>query len=78
MGLAISDKMYKEDGSQFFPAFPGDPYYDDFINSEGANFPYGKPSVLAEFFGDFMTVNGKIWPKMDVEPRLYRLRLLNN
>ncbi len=24
-----------------------------------------------------MVVNGKIWPKMDVEPRNYRLRLLN-
>ncbi len=24
-----------------------------------------------------MLVNGKIWPKMDVEPRNYRLRLLN-
>jgi FtsP/CotA-like multicopper oxidase with cupredoxin domain len=32
---------------------------------------------LAEFFGDFMVVNGKIWPKADVEPREYRLRLLN-
>ncbi len=24
-----------------------------------------------------MVVNGKIWPKADVEPRNYRLRLLN-
>ena len=24
-----------------------------------------------------MVVNGKIWPKMSVEPRQYRLRLLN-
>jgi len=33
----------------------------------------GSPS----FFLDVMIVNGKIWPKMDVEPRKYRLRLLN-
>jgi spore coat protein A, manganese oxidase len=32
---------------------------------------------LAEFFGDFMTVNGKIWPKLSVEDRTYRLRFLN-
>ncbi len=35
------------------------------------------PTALTEFFGDHMVVNGKIWPKMDVEPRHYRLRLLN-
>ena len=35
------------------------------------------PPGLAEFFGDHMVVNGKIWPKMNVEPRNYRLRLLN-
>jgi FtsP/CotA-like multicopper oxidase with cupredoxin domain len=77
IGLAIMDKMFKSNGEQFYPAFPGDPYYADFINGEGATFPYGKPSLLAEFFGDFITVNGKIWPKMEVEPRLYRLRVLN-
>jgi spore coat protein A len=31
----------------------------------------------AEFFGPYTLVNGKIWPKAKVEPRLYRLRLLN-
>jgi FtsP/CotA-like multicopper oxidase with cupredoxin domain len=31
----------------------------------------------AEFFGPYTLVNGKIWPKSAVEPRLYRLRLLN-
>ena len=40
-------------------------------------FPGGGPTGLAEFFGDHMVVNGVIWPKMDVEPRNYRLRLLN-
>ena len=36
-----------------------------------------QPSALAEFFGDFILVNGVPWPKMEVEPRVYRLRLLN-
>jgi len=80
--FAIQDKMFKDNGELFYPAFPGDPFYDDFITDEGAIlppnlFPGGGPTGLAEFFGDHMVVNGKIWPKMDVEPRNYRLRLLN-
>ena len=80
--FAIQDKMFKDTGELFYPAFPGDPYYDDFITGEGAVlppnlFPGGGPTGLAEFFGDHMVVNGVIWPKMDVEPRNYRLRLLN-
>ena len=30
-----------------------------------------------EFFGNTMVVNGKTWPKLTVEPRKYRFRLLN-
>jgi len=82
MALAIQDRMFTKKGSLFYSAFPGDPFYDDFITGEGADlppdlFPGGGPTALAEFFGDHMTVNGKIWPKADVEPRHYRLRLLN-
>jgi FtsP/CotA-like multicopper oxidase with cupredoxin domain len=80
--LAIQDKMFHADGSLFYPTYPGDPFYDDFITGEGAElppqiFPGGGPTALAEFFGDHMVVNGKIWPRMNVEPRNYRLRLLN-
>ena len=49
----------------------------DFITDEGATVGDDEPTALAEFFGDHMVVNGKIWPKVDVEPRHYRLRLLN-
>jgi len=31
----------------------------------------------AEFFAPFTTVNGVIWPHLHVQPRLYRLRVLN-
>jgi FtsP/CotA-like multicopper oxidase with cupredoxin domain len=80
--FAIQDRMFKADGELFYPAFPGDPFYDDFITGEGAvlppeQFPGGGPTGLAEFFGDHMVVNGKIWPRMNVERRNYRLRLLN-
>ena len=80
--FAIQDRMFKDNGELFYPAFPGDPAYADFITGEGAdlppgNFPDGGPTALAEFFGDHMVVNGKIWPKMNVERRNYRFRLLN-
>jgi spore coat protein A len=32
---------------------------------------------VGEYFGDVMLVNGKVWPHLEVEPGLYRLRLLN-
>jgi spore coat protein A len=32
---------------------------------------------VGEYFGDVMVVNGKVWPFLDVEPRLYRFRVLN-
>ena len=80
--FAIQDKMFKDTGELFYPAFPGDPFYGDFIFGEEADlppalFPGGGATGLAEFFGDHMVVNGVIWPKMDVEPRNYRLRFLN-
>ena len=79
---AIQDRMFRNTGELFYPALPGDPYYADFIDGEGADlpplvFPNGGPTALAEFFGDHMVVNGMIWPKEDVEPRNYRLHLLN-
>jgi len=77
--------MFKEGGDLFYPAFEGDPAFADFITGENVNLslfpesfpnPQG-PTALAEFFGDHMVVNGKIWPVTQVEPRNYRLRLLN-
>jgi spore coat protein A, manganese oxidase len=35
------------------------------------------PSIVPEFFGNIPLINGVAWPKLDVEPRKYRLRLLN-
>ena len=32
---------------------------------------------IGEYFGDVMLANGKVWPYLEVEPRLYRFRLLN-
>jgi spore coat protein A len=32
---------------------------------------------IGEYFGDTMLVNGKVWPFLHVEPRMYRFRILN-
>jgi FtsP/CotA-like multicopper oxidase with cupredoxin domain len=82
LAYAIQDRMFTAGGDFFYSAFPGDPFYDDFITGEGAILPKeifkgGGPTALAEFFGDHMVVNGKIWPKTDVEQRNYRVHLLN-
>jgi hypothetical protein len=57
--FAIQDRMFKDNGELFYPAFPGDPFYYDFITGEDAElpdalFPGGGPTGLAEFFGDHM------------------------
>ena len=81
--FVFQDKMFRENPNTgkidlFWPAFPGDPAWEDFITGEGLNDDeVPQPSALAEFFGDHIIVNGVAWPKMEVEPRNYRIRLLN-
>src|SRR5262245_61613918 len=40
---------------------------------------YPDPTLppMAEFFGELILVNGKVWPYLTVEPRKYRFRILN-
>jgi FtsP/CotA-like multicopper oxidase with cupredoxin domain len=90
--IAIQDRSFNDDGSLFYPPnrayFEGldeegggappvlaIPFAPD-AACEGA------PSDVApiwnpEFFGNTIVVNGRTWPYMDVQPRRYRLRLLN-
>ena len=82
LGFAVQDRMFKNTGELFYSAYPGDPFYSDFIDDEGVVlppdvFPGGGPTALAEFFGDHIVVNGIIWPKYSVEQRQYRVRFLN-
>jgi spore coat protein A, manganese oxidase len=90
--ILMQDRMFRDNGELFFPAFPGDPTYDSYIATMNAHPPSSSssssnngtnkndddmPTILSEFYGDHFVVNGKIWPTLQVEPRHYRLRLLN-
>jgi spore coat protein A len=62
--LVIQDRSFAQDGSLRVNAHaqaPGAP----------------SPSILPEQFGSGILVNGMLWPFEAVEPRRYRLRLLN-
>jgi spore coat protein A len=52
----------------------------DFDSTGQLLYPVGKTpvnSALPEFFGTVALANGQAWPTLAVEPRKYRLRLLN-
>jgi spore coat protein A, manganese oxidase len=67
--LVIQDRMFTEEGQLFLPS---DPLLLEEVPDDAPN-----PSIVAEFFGDFILVNGRVWPYLDVEPRQYRFRLAN-
>jgi spore coat protein A, manganese oxidase len=60
--LVLQDKTFNADGSMFYP-------------TQGVTQEH--PQWVPEFFGDVAVVNAKIWPFVDVEPRRYRLRIVN-
>jgi len=69
--LVIQDRIFDVGNQLFIPSSPllaarffGPAQYPD-------------PTIFAEFFGDVIIVNGKSWPKLQVEPRKYRFRVLN-
>jgi FtsP/CotA-like multicopper oxidase with cupredoxin domain len=70
--LMIQDRQFDKNGQLFFP---------DADNPPGLNGGPGNPDIhpfwIPEFFGDVITVNGKSWPAMDVQPRRYRFRFVN-
>jgi spore coat protein A len=67
--VVIQDKCFTADGSMAYTADPAD------YPVPGLNLP--SPTHHPEQFGDVIVVNGVAWPKLNVEPREYRLRLLN-
>lgn len=71
--LVIQDRVFAADGSLAYGADPIDYPTGPLQTLPGA----GSPTHMPEMFGDVITVNGVAWPNRDVEPREYRLRLLN-
>ncbi len=63
--LIIQDKTFNNDGSLFYPKQPDQPI------------PELETSVVPQFIGETILVNGKVHPYLKVEPRKYRFRLLN-
>ncbi len=84
--IAIQDRSFDSDGwlfypdtREFFDGFAG-PYIPggELPDDNGEEVPSDiAPIWQPEFFGNMMVVNGQTWPYMNVEPRRYRLRLLN-
>ncbi|MCK7501817.1 MAG: hypothetical protein MZW92_76330 [Comamonadaceae bacterium] len=79
----IQDRLFNSDGTLVYPSDPrrlsgaagrGNPSGAGCISSPDWPTP---TTHYPEFFGDIMLVNGKAWPKLDVEPRQYRFRVLN-
>jgi spore coat protein A len=60
--LVLQDKILNRDGTMFYPSQGVTSYH---------------PVWVPEFFGDVAIINGKAWPVLDVEPRRYRLRVVN-
>ncbi len=69
--MVIQDRSFYPNGELFYSSQP------DVIPppEEVPHFP--NPSIVPEFFGDTILVNGKVWPYLEVEPRKYRFRILN-
>ncbi|KAB3535371.1 multicopper oxidase domain-containing protein [Alkaliphilus pronyensis] len=65
MPLLIQDRSFNDDGSLYYPTGPQPPV------------PNVCPSIVPDFFGDTILVNGKVWPYLEVEPRKYRFRIIN-
>jgi FtsP/CotA-like multicopper oxidase with cupredoxin domain len=62
--IVLQDRQLNADGSLLYPVAPSGP--------TGTNGPW-----IGEYFGTLMLVNGKVWPYLNVEPALYRFRVLN-
>jgi FtsP/CotA-like multicopper oxidase with cupredoxin domain len=76
--LFLQDRKFLANGETFHPSDPTDFYAGDALaGSAGGKLPLPSTSIIPEFFGDFMLVNGMTWPVLDVEPRIYRFRVLN-
>ena len=75
--MVIQDRSFYNTGAL---AYPNEPWLDPDTGKPLSLDPITGavvPSIVPEFFGDHILVNGKTWPVLEVEPRQYRIRILN-
>jgi len=77
--IAIQDRSFNKDGSLFYPSNRA---FFEGLKPNELMIDYSPDSDVApiwnpEAFFNTMVVNGRTWPFLNVEPRKYRLRLLN-
>lgn len=84
LGMAIQDRAFTADGQLYYPAFKSDPLPgtqqtvgdvvpQSFYDARGKS----APSIVPEFFGDTILVNGMAWPNADVSAGSQEFRILN-
>jgi spore coat protein A len=81
--LVVQDKIFspsiysatQSSGELWYPDFYDPQFFG--APAKGATEPMPNPSLVPEFWGDTMLVNGTVYPYIDVEPRRYRFRILN-
>ena len=84
--LVLQDRAFNNDGSLFYP---GDRAFFEGLDKANLAIPFipsktmnGTDSDVSpiwnpEYFSNVMLVNGNSWPKLEVEKRRYRFRILN-
>lgn len=75
--LVIQDRSFYPNGELFYPTQPGHEPPPKPQPHQPLDPTLPNPSVVPEFFGNTLLVNGIIWPYLEVEPRKYRFRILN-
>lgn len=58
----MTDKTFNTDGTLYYPSTSPTPEFTSWV---------------PEFFGNTMLVNGKVWPKVTLKPKKYRIVMLN-
>ncbi len=74
--MALQDRQFDTNSQLFFPDGSGTNVATSNLNGPPTN-PNIHPFWNPEFIGDVAIVNGTPWPVLKVEPRRYRLRLLD-
>jgi len=79
--MVIQDRDFDATGQLFLPAKDLDPFFGGTVALPTPVSPtppfVGLNTIVAEYFGNFILVNGKAWPKHKVYQTKYRFRMLN-